>query len=228
MANKKTAKAKSKKSLPSLQKYLDIAEIKDDLVLMRDGTVRAVLIVSSVNFDLKSEEEQDAMVGSYVNFLNSLNFPIQVVIQSRPLNIDNYMDRLKDAERQQTNELLRMQIADYRNFVSELLELESIMSKKFFVVVSYNPAHDHKQGFLDRFFSIFGAAKRVLVSRDKFERYGRELTKRTIFIASGLSSMGLQVQRLNTQALIELYYNSYNPVLSQSQPLEDINKLAIN
>lgn len=226
--NKKEEKVLSGKNAPSLQKHLDIAEIKDDMVIMRDGSVRAVMIVSSVNFDLKSEEEQNAMVGSYVNFLNSLSFPIQVVIQSRPLNIDSYLDRLNEAEREQTNELLRMQIADYRNFVTELLELESIMSKKFFVVISYNPAHDQKQSYMDRLVGAFSIAKKVVLSAEKYDTYSRELTKRSIFIAAGLTSMGLQVQRLNTQALIELYYNSYNPALSQSQPLEDINKLSIN
>ena len=136
MAKEKKSRLAAAKKLPSLQRFLDIAEIKDDLVLMKDGSVRAVLIVSSVNFDLKSEEEQNAMVQSYVTFLNSLNFPIQVVIQSRPLNIDDYFTRLEAAEKEQTNELLRMQIADYRNFVSELLELEQIMSKRFYVLVS--------------------------------------------------------------------------------------------
>ncbi len=226
MAQAKTKKT-NKSHLPSAQRYLDIAEIKEDLVLMRDGTVRAVLIVSSVNFDLKSEEEQNAMVGSYVTFLNSLSFPLQVAIQSRPLNIDDYLERLKKTEREHTNELLRLQTADYRNFVSELLELEAIMSKKFFVIVSYNPAQDQKRRYWDRLLDVFSTAHRVLVSREKFDKYSRELSKRIIFISSGLTSMGLQVQRLNTQALIELYYNSYNPTSVRSQPLDDINKLSV-
>lgn len=226
MAKAKPARV-SKSQPPSAQRYLDIAEVKEDLVLMRDGTVRAVLIVSSINFDLKSEDEQNAMVGSYVTFLNSLNFPLQVVVQSRPLNIDDYLERLKKTEREHTNELLRLQTADYRNFVSELLELEAIMSKKFFVVVSYNPAQDQKRRYWDRLMDVFSAAHRVLVSRDKFDKYARELNKRVIFITAGLTSMGLQVQRLNTQALIELYYNSYNPTSVRSQPLDDVNKLSV-
>jgi hypothetical protein len=163
-----------------------------------------------------------------VTFLNSLGFPLQIVIQSRPLNIDDYLERLKKTEREHTNELLRMQTADYRNFVSELLELESIMSKRFFVVVNYNPINDQRRKYSDRLLDVFTAARKVVIGREKFEKYSRELTKRSIYISSGLTSMGLQVERLNTQALIELYYNSYNPTMYQSQPLEDVNNLAID
>ncbi len=228
MAKSKPEHQKPNRHLPSAQKYLDIAEIKEDVVLMRDGTIRSVLIVSSINFDLKSEDEQASMVGAYVTFLNSLTFPLQIVIQSRPLNIDDYLERLKKTEREHTNELLRMQTADYRNFVSELLELESIMSKRFFVIVNYNPINDQRRKYSERLLDVFTAARKVVIGKEKFEKYSRELTKRSIYISSGLSSMGLQVERLNTQALIELYYNSYNPTMYQSQPLEDVNNLAID
>jgi len=212
----------------STQKYLDIAEIRDDMVVLKDGTVRAVLMVSSVNFDLKSEEEQNAMVGSYVNFLNSLQFPLQIVVQSRPLNIDEYIQRLILTEREHSNELLRMQTADYRNFINDLVHLEKIMSKKFFIVVPYAPGQDNKLRFTDRLVSLFSTAKAVKLSRHRFENYSRELNKRALFIYSGITSMGLQARRLNTQALIELYYNSYNPALAQNEQLSDINKLSID
>ncbi|OGY89168.1 MAG: hypothetical protein A2677_02390, partial [Candidatus Komeilibacteria bacterium RIFCSPHIGHO2_01_FULL_52_14] len=197
-------------------------------VVLRDGTVRSVLIVSSVNFDLKSEDEQNAMVTAYVNFLNSLQFPLQIVVQSRPLNIDEYIHRLEVTEREHSNELLRMQTADYRNFISDLVHLEKIMSKKFFIVVPYAPGQDNKLKFTDRLMGAFSTAKAVTLSRDRFEKYARELNKRALFIYSGITSMGLQARRLNTQALIELYYNSYNPSLALSQALPDINKLSID
>jgi len=224
----RSKKLQGKKPKISTQKYLDISEIRDDMVVLRDGTVRAVLMVSSVNFDLKSEDEQTAMVGSYVNFLNSLQFPLQIVIQSRPLNIDEYLQRLVATEREHSNELLRMQTSDYRKFVEDLVHLEKIMSKKFFVVVPYAPGQDNKLKFTDRLFSLFSTAKAVSVSREKFDKYSRELNKRTIFIYSGVTSMGLQARRLNTQALIELYYNSYNPSLSQNEPMPDLNNLSID
>ncbi|MDP2812082.1 MAG: TraC family protein [bacterium] len=221
-------KNKSKQSgADSTQKFLHIAEVKDDLVVLNDGTVRGVILVSSVNFDLKSEDEQKAIIGNYVNFLNSIDYPLQVVIQSRPLDIDDYIERLQKMEREQTNELLRMQTADYREFVKELLTLEKIMSKKFFVVVPYSAINDKKRSFVSRFSAVFSAAKVVSLSRKRFDEFSDQLDKRCNFIAAGLASLGLRSQRLSTQALIELYYNSYNPDLYQRQNLEDISKLTI-
>jgi len=165
-------KNKSKQSgAESTQKFLHIAEVKDDLVVLNDGTVRGVILVSSVNFDLKSEDEQKAIIGNYVNFLNSIDYPLQVVIQSRPLDIDDYIERLQKMEREQTNELLRMQTADYREFVKELLTLEKIMSKKFFVVVPYSAINDKKRSFVSRFSAVFSAAKVVSLSRKRFDEF---------------------------------------------------------
>ena len=221
-------KLQGNKPKNSTQQYLDIAEIREDMVVMKDGTVRAVLMVSSINFDLKSEEEQNAMVGSYVNFLNALQFPLQIVIQSRPLNIDDYLQRLTITEREHSNELLRMQTADYRNFIMDLVHLEKIMSKRFFVVIPYAPGQDNKLKFTDRFVGLFSTARAVQLDRDRFEKYARELNKRTLAIYSGITGMGLQSRRLNTQALIELYYNSYNPSVSQNAALPDINELSLD
>lgn len=223
----KNKNSSAQKPNNSTQKYLNIASIQDDVVILNDASVRAVILVSSVNFDLKSEEEQKAMISGYVSFLNTLDYPLQVVIQSRPLNIDDYLDQLKKSEKEQTNELLRMQIADYRQFISELLTLEKIMSKKFFVVVPYSESGNKKKNFATRLSSVFATAKVIKLSRKRFSEAATELDKRSNFIMSGLASLGLNSQRLNTQALIELYYNSYNPDLFQKQPLEDINKLRV-
>jgi hypothetical protein len=223
----KSKKLAGSKPQNSTQKYLDIAAIQDDLVVLNDGSVRGVLLVSSINFDLKSEDEQRAIIGSYVGFLNTLDHPLQIVVQSRPLNIDDYINQLKAVEKEHTNELLRMQIADYIQFVSELLTLEKIMSKKFFVVVPYSQVGNTKKNFANRLSATFSTAKVVRLSRKRFAEASTELEKNCNFITAGLSGMGVNSQRLNTQALIELYYNSYNPDLFQKQPLEDINKLKV-
>ena len=118
MRNKKLA---GYRPSSSTQKYLDIAEIRDNTVVLKDGTLRAVLMVSSINFSLKSEDEQKAIVSAYINFLNTLTEPLQIVIQSRQLNIDKYLDELKEIGKAQTNELLRMQTQEYYNFITELL-----------------------------------------------------------------------------------------------------------
>jgi len=225
MKNKKLA---GHKISVSTQRYLDIAEIRDDMVVLNDGTVRAALLVSSINFDLKSEDEQKAIISGYISFLNTLDHPLQVVIQSRPLNIDEYISRMEKVEKEQTNELLRMQTADYKQFINELLTLEKIMSKKFYVVIPYSAVSDKGRSFRSRFSSVFTAAKVVSLSRKRFEEFSSQLTKRGNFISAGLSSLGLNNQRLNTQALIELYYNSYNPDLFQKQQVEDVSKLRLD
>lgn len=224
MKNKKLA---ANKITVSTQKYLDIAEVRDDMVVLNDGTVRGVMLVSSINFDLKSEDEQKAIISGYISFLNTIDHPLQVVIQSRPLNIEDYMNRMDKVQKEQTNELLRMQTADYKQFISELLTLEKIMSKKFYVVVPYNAVSDKGRGFRSRVSAVFSAAKVVSLSRKRFEEFSNQLNKRCNFIAAGLAGLGLNNQRLNTQALIELYYNSYNPDLFQKQPLEDISKIKL-
>jgi hypothetical protein len=127
----KSKKLANKKVSISTQQYLDIAEIKNDSVALKDGTLRAVLLVSSINFALKSEDEQNASISAYVSFLNALDFPLQIVIQSRKLNIDVYLEQLAQRERMLSNELLRAQISDYREYVKELVELGEIMSKRF-------------------------------------------------------------------------------------------------
>ena len=198
MRNKKLA---GNKPNNSTQKYLDIAEIKDDMVVLNDGTVRGVLLVSSINFDLKSEDEQNAVVSGYVGFLNSLDYPIQIIVQSRPLNIDDYLEKLKSMEKEQTNKLLRMQTADYRKFISELITMEKIMTKKFYVVVPYMPGRGKRKSFYERMIGTFSIAKTITMSQKRFDEYGKELDKNCHFISSNLSSLGLKIQRLDTQSL---------------------------
>lgn len=213
--------------MPSTQKFLSIAEIKDDVVVLRDGSVRTVLLVSSINFALKGEDEQNAIIQAYVSFLNSISFPLQIVIQSRNLNIDNYLTKLANLEKEQTNELLRMQIADYRSFLGELLELGQIMTKKFYVVVPFSGVKKEKKKFWEQLMDAFSPARTITLSRKNFEHYKEELMKRVDFVSSGLSSTGLSAVALDTQSLIELYYNTYNPEIAEAQKMADINQLRV-
>src|SRR3989344_7813602 len=215
------------KPVQSTQKYLSIAEIKDDVVVLKDGSVRSVLLVSSINFALKGEDEQNAIIQSYVGFLNSLSFPLQIVIQSRNLNIDNYLTKLSNLEKEQTNELLRMQIADYRSFLGELLELGQIMTKKFYAVVPFSGIKKEKKKFWEQVLDAFSPARSITLSQKKFEHYKEELMKRVDFVMSGLSAAGLSAVPLDTQSLIELYYNTYNPEMADAQKLADVNQLRI-
>ncbi len=213
---------------PSTQRYVPIAEIRDDVVIMRDGSLRAVLMTSSINFALKSEQEQNASIGSYVSFLNSLSFNVQIIIQSRRLNIDEYLSRLEKVEREQTNELLRMQTREYREYVTQLVDLGNIMSKKFYVVVPLVPGKPKGRGFWARLGEATKAALIVKVSQERFLSRKKDLMQRVDLVATGLGNMGLNVVMLNTQNLIELYYNSYNPKISEHQKLTDIEKLEVD
>lgn len=219
--------AGSTKPTAATQRYIDIAQIQEDVVVMKDGTMRAVILTSSLNFSLKSEQEQNATVSSYVQFLNSLKFPIQIVIQSRKLNIDNYINKLQQQEKELTNDLLRLQIADYRNYVKELIELSEIMSKRFYVVVPYAPLADGQRSFMDRLQTLFIPATRVTLQREKFIDRKKELMGRVDLVLSGLYGMGLNAQPLNTQQLIELYYESYNPELAEQQKLADLKEMDV-
>ncbi|MDZ4229861.1 MAG: hypothetical protein U1C53_01865, partial [Candidatus Veblenbacteria bacterium] len=146
---------------------------------------------------------------------------------SRKLNIDGYLEHLKALEKQQTNELLRVQIADYLDYVKELISLGDIMTKRFYVIAQYNPLSDKRRNFFQRLASVLSAAGTVKLSREQFERYAEALGKRMEFLISGFASMGLTAIRLDTQGLIELYYNSYNPDLGEQQPLAPLEKLQV-
>ncbi|MEI7512373.1 MAG: hypothetical protein WCK01_02850 [Candidatus Uhrbacteria bacterium] len=219
-----------KPGVPS-QKFLDIVEVRDDLVVMRDGTLRSVLLVSSINFALKSVDEQNAIVQAYMQFLNALDFPIQVVIQSRRMNIDNYMRQLDASEKELSNDLLKRQIHDYKAFVKQLVSIGEIMQKRFYVVVPYNPLDQKggstQKGFLQRLQEVLTPTIAGKISEDKFQKMKFDLSLRVNQIIGGLSSMSLNAVQLDTQSLIELYYLVYNPELFESQRMTDLTKLQV-
>lgn len=223
----KSKKLANKKIKASSQHYLDIAEIKEDCVIMKDGTLRAVLLVSSLNFALKSEDEQNAIISAYISFLNFLEFPLQIVIQSRKLDIDGYLNRLKKIEKEQTNELLRMQTTEYRQYITELVEIGDIMNKRFYIVVPYNPLSDKEKSWLKKFFGLFSAARQVKLSQDAFTKRRHALFQRVEHIVGGLASMTLKSVVLDTQSLIELYYNTYNPDVYNQEKLVELNKIRV-
>lgn len=221
------ASKQPKKPAPSTKRMIDIAEIRDGVVVMRDGSMRAVFLVSSVNFYLKNEDEQQAIVQAYVALLNSLDFPLQIVAQSRILDITPYMARLDEAERTQTNELLKFHIVEYRSFVKELVELGDIMTKRFFVVVPFSPLTSKRKGFFGRFKEVLSPNAAVKLKEEKFLERKRELDLRVHRVLTGLQSMSLAAAELDTQSLIELYYSIYNPDLAQVAKLAPVGELQV-
>ncbi len=222
---KDTKPTQKKPKMPSTQHHLLISEIKQDTVVMKDGTLRAVIMVSSINFALKNEDEQSAIISGYVSFLNSLDHPLQILIQSRKLQTKPYMDKLLEQEKNQTNELLRTQIADYRAFVSELVSLGEIMNKQFYVVVPYDPSSNKNKGFFARMGEVVNPSSVIKLKGERFTKRKYDLDSRVRQIESGLSSMGLTTVRLDTQSLIELYFSTYNTDIALSQELGNLNEL---
>ncbi len=201
---------KPKKAAESTQKYLSIAEIKEDAIILKDGSIKAVVAVSSTNFALKSEEEQNAMIAAYQNFLNSLDFPIQILMHSRVLDINGYLEKLRNLAAGQTNELLRIQMSEYIEYVQRLIEYSSIMSKNFYVVVPYSAGQQVKETLGSKLMKILNPASSIAQSEEGFELAKQKLNERIDHIVSALGGMGLRSIVLKTPELIELLYQSYN------------------
>jgi len=207
----------------STQQYIPIRQIHDGVVVLNDGSIKSVLLVSSVNFALKGEDEQRAMIESYVTFLNTLDFPIQILVQSRALNLGHYLGDLGNRSKAIANDLLRQQMVDYVAFVKELLSLGDIMTKKFFVIVPYSNALESKPGFFARLTNLFMPAGQIKLSRKQFTDLREQLDKRLQRVFAAVQQMGLSAIQLDTQGLMELYYSSYNPYLTKIQPVTTAN-----
>lgn len=212
----------------STQRYLKISDIKKDTVIMKDGTLRAVLMVSSINFALKSEEEQEAIIGGYVSFLNNLDFPIQVIIQSRELNIAGYLENMTKKANEQPNELLKSQTVQYIDYIKQLVSLGKIMNKHFYIVIPYNPLSDKRKNFWQSMVEAFRPIDVINLKEERFLYLKKQLEARIDSVSGGLSSIGLTTALLDTQGLIELFYNAYNQETAANQPLNSIEKININ
>lgn len=190
------------------QNFLDIDTIREDTVILKNGSLRVVLMCSSVNFALKSEEEQEAIIYQFQNFLNSLDFPIQFVIHSRKMNIAPYIESLNKRQKEEDNELLRIQINEYTEFIKTFVEMTNIMSKTFYVVVPFTPAIiETKKGFLGK----LGFGKKTMSEEESFEQKKNQLWQRVETVIEDLHRLGIRAAPLNTEELIELFYGLYNP-----------------
>lgn len=223
--------SKGKKS-PSLgtQMYLKISEIHDDTIVLKNGGVRAVLAVSSINFNLKSEEEQNAIIYSYQGFLNTLEFPIQIIVRSRKLDIDEYLEKLKKMGEKQTSQLMQKQTYEYVEYIAKLVEYADIMEKEFFVVVPYDPFRAQNLNMFQKFFQSLNAKDTyyaVKQRHDEFEQLKKGLNQRVSTVKIGLENCGLKSEQLNTKQLIELFYNIYNPTVARYEKLKDAGKVNV-
>jgi|TARA_B100000959_G_C14703516_1_gene509773 type IV secretory pathway VirB4 component len=199
--------AKSK----ATQEFVEIKEVRDGVVVLKDGSLRSILMTSSLNFALKSVDEQAATLFQFQNFLNSLDFSVQIFIQSRELDIRPYITLLEERHKAQVTELMRVQIREYIEFVKNFTESANIMSKSFFVVVSYAPSvFSSEEGILGSIAQKAGRGK--LKDRSKsFEESRTQLEQRMSVVEQGLLRTGIRVARLGTEEVIELLYKMFNP-----------------
>jgi len=224
---------KAKKGANSTQNSLKIAEIRDGIVIMNDGSFRSVVMVKSINFDLMSPQEQEAVEYSYQGFLNSLFFPIQIAVRTQKVDLQPYIERLDKIRTEHDNMLLALLMDDYINYIDVLSQQTNIMDKKFYIVIPYLPYDDVEKAlndskkFLDNLVGLFGSSeKHVVINEDSLEKAKTELRNRVQAILSGLLQCGIQGLPLDTQELIELYYDVYNPDTATRQQLKNFDDLS--
>lgn len=206
----------------STQQHLKIASIEEGVLILKNGAISVVLKIEPINFDLKNELEQNSIVAKYQGFLNGLDYPVQIVIRSKRLDLQPYLDELENRTKNQMNELLQIQSSDYISFMRSLVDIANIMSKEYYAVISYHRSNAKSStGIL----SVFNKSSTPKISRSEFERLRNELNSRANTVASGLSQLGLKVNALNTQQLIELFYGLYNPDISSTERLVEVKNI---
>ena len=194
------------------QRFLEIDQIREGIVVLRNRALRGVLLVSSLNFALKSEDEQNATIYQFQNFLNSLDFPCQILVQSRRLNITGYLEKIQELGKEQKNELLRVQTKEYYKFIKSLVEAGTIMSKSFFIVIPFTIFE--AQG-LKTAGQLLKSQQTPTLSEDEFQRCKSQIWQRMEFVALGLRRCGLRAVPLTTEELIELFWSVHHPKESE-------------
>lgn len=227
-----TTTVKGKSNPNSTQNSLQIAEIRDGIVIMNDGSFRSVIMVKSINFDLMSPQEREAVEYSYQGFLNSLYFPVQIFVRSQKVDLRPYIDKLDKIRSEHDNMLLALLMEDYIAFMSELSQQTNIMDKKFYMVVPYIPSIDTQKAvqagknFVDSLFGVFTKKEQhVVINEADLEAAKTELRNRVQATLAGLLQCGIQGLPLATQELIELYYDAYNPDTATRQQIKNFSDL---
>jgi len=191
------------------QKFVPVKDVRSNVLELKDGKLCIILLASSINFALKSQDEQKAILSQFQSFLNTLDFSLQVYIQSRRLNIEPYLSQLSDQEGSQYNDLMRIQLREYIEFVRKFTKEVDVMTKNFFVVISYTPSRiNAKEGIL----SLFGAGSNTSQNKQEtFEENRSQLEQRVNIVEQGLNRLGVKAVPLQNDDLIELYYHIFNP-----------------
>lgn len=208
------------------QQFVAIKEIKNGVVYLKNGGFRKILIVSGVNFDLKSGDEQNIILQGFQQFLNTIDYSVQFFIHSRKVNIDGYLKKIASRKEKETNDLLQIQIQEYIEFIKMFIKENSIISKAFFVIVPYDslPINQGTFGSALSFFSGKNSADAARANEALEKEHIEQLERRVDQVVEGLSQVGLRVVELNDDELVELYYNLYNPQLVEKKGISEIDK----
>jgi len=200
------------KKASEVQKFIEVKEIKNGMAIMKDNSLRAVCACSSINFDLLSSAEQEAVIARFQEFLNSLDFPLQIVVASRHFQIKNYLDQIRELEKKQTNELLRIQTSEYISFVENFVEFANIMNKSFYAVIPFSIVESKNEGFFDKIKNIVSTQKpkKELFEIEKLNQYKSQLDQRVNMVVQGLQGLGIKTIPLNDEQLTQLYFEFYN------------------
>lgn len=198
---------------PATQEFVEIAEIRDDVLILKDGGLRAVLMCGSRNLELESMDSQNAIISAYADFLNSFDWPLQIIIHSRRLDISPYLKMLEEKTKTQENELLKIQTAEYIGFVKSFVSLSDVMTKRFFVVIPFDPIESKTESPVEKIGSLIGRIPKeaAIFPAEKFAECQSQLLQRADHIVMALAHVGIKASQLKTEDLIELFYNLYNP-----------------
>ena len=197
----------------STQNFVPIQEIRDGVVILKNGGMRSLVLASSLNFALKSQDEQSSILMQFQNFVNSLDFSIQIFIQSKKLDIRPYLALLEDRYKEQLTELMKIQVREYIEFIRTFVESTNIMSKSFFVVVPYDPAMlSTSKNPLSKFLPGKNQGKNQTETADaQFQESRSQLEQRVSVVEQGLVRCGIRAAELGTEEVVELYYKLFNP-----------------
>jgi hypothetical protein len=197
------------------QSFVPLKEVREGIVILKDGSLRALLMASSINLALKSQEEQEAVIGQFQNFLNSLEFSVEFFVESRGLDIRPYIALLEERYTAELDDLMKIQIREYASFIKDFTQRSNIMTKNFFIVVPYDPAMVSRgTGSIASTFSAFLPGKGGVsgtLANEQFEQYRTQLEQRVAVIEQGLVRTGVRVVGLGTEEVIELFYKLFNP-----------------
>ena len=208
----------------SVQEFIPIEEIRDGVIIIKGGQLRSILLASSINFDLKSADEQTAILQQYQAFLNSLDFQVQFFIQSRKLNIRPYLAILEARYKDQTNDLIKIQTREYIEFIKSVTEQTNVMTKSFFIIIPFAPAVFGSKkggGILSSLFpSKKGSSQAAQDEMEKFEENRSQMEQRKSIVVQGLARIGIRTVSLGTEELVELFYKIFNPGYSKVPALQ--------